>query len=69
MCSKKVLKLLQYPGIRSRRFYHFEGDETTKTRSLNRHMMELAGLRLHDNLNKTDVILSSSEAEDMEPAF
>ena len=39
-----------------------------KARSLNRHVTELAGMRSFDNLNKTDVILSSSEAEDLEAA-
>ena len=68
MCSK-VLKLLPYPGVRSRRFYRFEGEELTKARFLNRHVMELAGMHSFDNLNKTDVILSSSEAKDMEAAM
>ena len=66
MSLKKVSKLLQYPGICSCRFYIFEGDETARACSLNRHMMELVWLCSYDNLNKSDVILSSSEAEDME---
>ena len=56
-------------GVSSRRFYHFEGDEMTEARSLNHHGMELAGLRSYDILNKTDAILSSSEAEDMVAAL
>ena len=35
----------------------------------NRHMTELADLRTFDNLNKTDVIWSSTEAEGMEAAL
>ena len=69
MRFKKVLKLLFYPGVRSCRFYRFEGEESTKPCSLNRHVTELTGMRSFDNLNKTDVILSSSEAEDMEAAM
>ena len=45
MCLKKVLKLFQYLGVRSCRFYCSEGDKTTKACSLNRHVMELARLR------------------------
>ena len=69
MCSKKVSKLLQYLRVHNRRFYCFEGDETTKACSLNHHVTELVGLRSYDNLSKTDFILSSSEAEDMEVAL
>ena len=35
---------------------------------LNRHVMEVAGMWSFDNLDKTDVILSSSEAEDLKAA-
>ena len=66
MCSRKVLKLLLYQGVCSRKFYCFEGEELTKAKELNRHVTELVGLRSFDNLNKTDVIWSSTEAEDME---
>ena len=45
MRSKKVSKLLQYPGISSRRFCRFQGEEVTKVKALNSHVMELAGLR------------------------
>ena len=45
MRLKKVLKLLPYPGVHSHHFYRFEGEEATKARSLNCHVMELAGLR------------------------
>ena len=64
----KISKLLQYPGVCSCCFYRFEGEEVTKVRSLNRHMTELAGLQSSDNLNRTDVILPLSEADDMEAA-
>ena len=64
MSSKKVLKLLQYPGVHSRRFYHFEGEKVMKAKQLNRHITELAGLCLWDNLNKMDVIWTSVKAED-----
>ena len=39
-----------------------------KARSLNHHVMELAGMSTFDKLNNPDVILSSSEAEDLETA-
>ena len=68
MHSKKVSKLLQYPGAHSRCFYWYEGEEATKACSLNRHVTELTGLQFFSNLNGIDVILSSSEAEDMEVA-
>ena len=57
-----------YPGVRSYRFYYFEGEELVKVHSINRHVTELAGMLSLDNLNKTGVILSSSEAEDLEVA-
>ena len=69
MCSQKVSKLFQYLGVHSCRLYRFEGEEVTKARSLNSPVTKLAGLRSYDNLNKTDVNLSSSEAEEMEAAL
>ena len=66
MCLKRVLKLLQYPGVRSRCFYRFEVEGVAKAGALNHHVTELERLHYWDNLNKADVILSSSEAEDME---
>ena len=67
MLSKMMPKLLTYPGLRSRRFYQFEGEELTKAHSLNRHVTELSGIRSFEN--KTDVILPSSEAKEMEAAI
>ena len=69
MRSWEVSKLLQYPGVRSRKFYWFEGEDVTNAKVLNRHVTELAGWRSFDNLNKTEVIWSSTEVEDMEAAF
>ena len=69
MCSSKVSKLLHYQGVCSRKFYRFEGEDITKTKALNRHVTELAGLHTFDNLNKTSVIWSSMEAENMEAAL
>ena len=66
MRSWKVSKLLQFQGVRSRKFYCFEGEDITKAKALNRHVTEVAGLRSFDNLNKTDVIWFSTEAEEME---
>ena len=66
MRSKKVLKLLQYPGIHSRKFYRFKGEDVTKAKALNRHVTELVGLPSYKNLNKTDVMWSYTEAKDME---
>ena len=62
MRSKKVSKLLPYPGIRRRHLYRFEGEEVVKFWSLNRQATELAGLRSFESLAETDVILSSLEA-------
>ena len=61
--------MLQYLGIRSRRFYHFQGEEVMKAKTPNCHITELAGLRSWDNLNKTDIVWSSAEAEDKEVAL
>ena len=41
----------------------------SKARSLNHLVTDLAWMRSFDNLNKMDVILVSSEAEDMEAAM
>ena len=68
MRSKKVSKLLPYPEVSSCSICHFEREELVKTRSLNRHVTELTGMRSFENPNKTDVILSSSEAEDLAAA-
>ena len=69
MHSRKVSKLLQYPGVRGRKFYRFEGEDVTKATPLNLHVTELAGLLSFKNLNKVDVIWSSTGAEDMEAAL
>ena len=52
--------------VRSLRFYRFEGEEVVKFRSLNCHVTELTEMRSFENLAKTDVILLSSETEDLE---
>ena len=36
-----------------------------KAKALNRHVMELAGLHSFEDLNKMDIIWSSTEAEDI----
>ena len=69
MRSKKVSKLLQYPGVRSRRFYRFKREEVTKAKVLSRHVTGLAGLHSWENLNKMDVIWFSAEDEDVEAAL
>ena len=69
MRSKKASKLLQYPVVRSRRFYRFEEEDIAKAGVLNRHVTELAGLYNFEKLNKTDVIWASTEAKDMEVAL
>ena len=66
MPSRKSSKLLQYQSVRSRKFYRFQGEELTKAKALNRHIAELAGLRSFDSLNKSDIVWSSTEIEDME---
>ena len=65
---RRCFKLLPYPGVCSCRFCCFEGKELVKARSFNRHVTELTGMKSFENLNKTDVNLSSSEAEDLEAA-
>ena len=66
MQSKKVSKLLPHPRVSSHCFYQFEGEEVVKVYSLNCHVPELVDMRSFENLNKTGVILSSLEAEDLE---
>ena len=65
---EKFPKLLQYPGVCSWKFYHFEGEVSTKAKALSRHVMELAGLRSFNNLDTKDIIWPSTEAEEMEAA-
>ena len=62
-------KLLQFPGVCSHRFYMFDGEEATKAHSSNWHVTAIASLRSFDILNRTNVIWSSCEAEDMEAAM
>ena len=68
MQSKKASKLLPYPGLRSCHFYWFEDEDVVRFCSLPRHGLGLAGMRFFENLDKTDVVLSSTEAEDLEVA-
>ena len=68
MRSRKSSKLLQYQGVRSCKFFHFQGEELTKAKTLNCHIAELAGLRSFDSLNKSNVVWSSTKTEDMEAA-
>ena len=69
MYSCKVSKLLQFQDVCSCKFYRFQGEDITKAKALNRHVTELAGLCTFDNLNKTYVIWSSTEAKEMEAAL
>ena len=57
MRLKKVSKILPYPGIRSRHFYQFEGEDVIKFKSFNCHVTELMGMRSFENPVKTDVIV------------
>ena len=50
-------------------FFHNPREDLTKAKMLNRHVTDLAGLGSFDNVNKTDVIWSSMEAEEMEAAL
>ena len=67
--SRKVSKLLQFQSVRSHKFYRFKGEDITKDKALNCHVTELVSLHAFDNLNKMDVIWSSTEAEEMEAAL
>ena len=69
MLSHKVSKLLQHQGVRSRKFYRSQGEDITEAKALNCHVMELADLRSFENLNKTGIIRSPMEAEDMAVAL
>ena len=51
--SKKVSKLLPYPGDRSWYFCWFRGDEVVEFGSLNLHVTELAGMHSFEGLAKT----------------
>ena len=65
--SKKVSKLLPYLGV-YRRKYRSEGDGVSRFHVLYCPITELIGMKSFDNLNKSDVILSSTEAKDLEMA-
>ena len=69
MCSKQMSVLFQYPGVHSHHFYIFQGEEATKARSMTWCVTVLTDRWSLDVLNRTDVIWSSSEAEDMEAAM
>ena len=53
MHSKKVSKLLSYPGVHSRRYCRFEREEVVRSRSLPLPITELGSMHLCDNLNET----------------
>ena len=52
----------------SSRYYYFEGEEVVRSCSLPYPVTKLGGMHLFDNLNETDVVLLSSEAEELETA-
>ena len=74
MRSKKVSKLLMYLGVCSCKYYHFEGEEVPRSHALPRPSQSRGGggggggMKSFNNLNKSNVVLSSSEAEDLEAA-
>ena len=68
MGSKKVSKLLLYPWVRSRWFYCVKGEEVVQYRTLPQVIIKLGGMKSFENLNKTDMVFSSSEVKDMEIA-
>ena len=68
MRSKKVSKLLPYLGVQSRRFCWLKREAVIKFRALLHHMTKLAGIRSFENMAKTDVSLSSFEAEELQEA-
>ena len=69
MHSKKVSKLLPYPIVCSWRFYWFEVEGVVMFWPLNHHVIELSGRRLFKNMVNKDVVVLSSEVEDLETAI
>ena len=69
MHSKKVSKLLPYPIVRSWCFYRFEVEEVVMFWPLHHHVTELSGRYFFKNLVNKDVVLLSSEAEDLVTAI
>ena len=68
MQSKKVLKLLPYPGACSRCCYRTVAEEVIHLCSHPCVMTEVGEMRSYDNLNKMDVVSTSTEVEDLEAA-
>ena len=54
--------------VRSRKYYKFLGDFSPSVLLLPCCVIELSDLSSHGNLLRSDVTLSSSEVEEMEPA-
>ena len=66
MHSKKVSKLLPYPGVHSRHYYRTKGEEVICHRILPRAINELGDMKSCNNLNKTDIVFTFTEVEDLE---
>ena len=58
-----------YPRFGGSQAFWFQREEVTKAKAHSHHIMELAGLRIWDNLNKMDIIWSSAKAKDVEAAL
>ena len=63
---RRYLELFPYVGLWSWKYYCFEREEVSWVRALPCPITELGGVKLFDNLNDTAVVLSSTEAEDLE---
>ena len=61
-------KFLPYPRVRSSKYYSFERKEVSWSCSTPRSITELGSIKFYENLNEMVVILSLTEAEDMESA-
>ena len=66
--SKKVLMLHLFPGVGSRWYHHIKGEEVTRHRILPWAITDLWGIKSFEDLNKTDMVFSSSKVEDLKAA-
>ena len=66
MWLKKVSKLPLFLGVRNKWYCRVEGVEVVQHRTLPQAITELGGMKSLKNMNKTDLVLSSSKVEGLE---
>ena len=66
MKASKLMKLLPPRNILLKRYYGFEGEIASQLLLFCRCINELYGMKMHNNISRTDVTSTSSEMKEVE---